>query len=49
MESTGGWNKQKILAKPKEYHAVAAIDKCVSVTLNIKDHMLENIYKMVFE
>jgi hypothetical protein len=46
LESTGGWNKQKILAKTKGHQAPVAIDKCISVTTNIKVQILENIHDM---
>jgi hypothetical protein len=49
LESTGNWNKQKMLAKAKVYQVLIAIDKFISVTPNIKVHMPENIYAMVCE
>ena len=49
LVNTGSWNKQKTLVKIKGYQALKAIHKCISVTPNIKAHMLENIYEMVCE
>jgi hypothetical protein len=43
LDSTGRWNKQKILAKMKGYQAFTAIDKCIAVTPDIKVEMFENI------
>ena len=36
LDKTGSWNKQKNLAKMKGYQALRTIDKCVSVTSNVK-------------
>jgi hypothetical protein len=36
LDSTECWNKQKTLAKAKGYQAVVAVDKCISVTADIK-------------
>ena len=48
LESTGRWNKEKTLAESKGYQALVATDKCVRVTPNINLHILESIYKMVY-
>jgi hypothetical protein len=48
LESMGGLNKQKTLAKMKGYQAVVVTDKCVSINPTIKIQMLENIHQMVF-
>ena len=47
FRSTGGGNKQKMLVKTTGREAL--IDKCLSVTPNVKVHMLENIHEMVCE
>jgi hypothetical protein len=49
LESTGGWNKEKTLAKTEGYKAVILTDKCISVTPSVKVQMLGNVYEMVCE
>lgn len=49
LESTGGWNKQKTLAKTEVYEAVVPVEKCVPVTRCVKVQMLENVYEVVYE
>jgi hypothetical protein len=49
LYSTGSWNKKETLVKMKGDQALRAIDKCISVTPNIKVQMLENVYEMVCE
>jgi hypothetical protein len=39
----------KVLAEVKVYQALVAIDKCLSVTANIKVRMVEDIYDRVCE
>jgi hypothetical protein len=40
LENTGGWSKQKPLAKAKGYKVLVVTDKCVSVTATVKLHSL---------
>jgi hypothetical protein len=49
LESTGGWNKEKTLAKTEGYRAVIPTDKCISVHPSVKVQMLGNVYEMVCE
>jgi hypothetical protein len=49
MESARRWNKLKTWNKTKQYQALTALDKCISVTPSIKVQMLENMYEMVGE
>jgi hypothetical protein len=43
LDNIGSWNKQKTLAKMKEYQALRVIDKCILITSNIKVQVLENV------
>lgn len=42
LESTDSWKKQKTLAKINRYSALAATDKCISVTPN--NHTLQKLW-----
>jgi hypothetical protein len=47
MENIVGWSREKTLAKAKGCQALVAVDKCVSLTPNIKVHRLEISYELV--
>jgi hypothetical protein len=49
LGNTGDWNKQKTLAKSKEYQVLVAVDTSISVTVDVKLQMLEYIQEIVCE
>jgi hypothetical protein len=49
LESTGGCNKEKTLAKTEGYRAVIHTDKWISVNPIVKIQMLGSVYEMVCE
>ena len=49
LGNTGDWNKQKTLAKSKEYQVLVAVDTSISVTVAVKIQMLEYIQEIVCE
>ena len=49
MKNTGGWNKQKMLAKSEVYQVLVAVDTSISVTVDVKLQILEYIHEIVCE
>lgn len=45
LESTGGLNRQETSAKGKEYKALVAEDKWMSMTPTVKVHASERVYE----
>jgi hypothetical protein len=49
LESTEGWNKDKMKQMVKGNQSLVATDKCLSRTLDMRVQLLENVYEMVYE
>jgi len=49
MKNTGGWKKQKMLAKSEVYQVLVAVDTSISVTVDVKLQILEYIHEIVCE
>jgi hypothetical protein len=49
LKNTGGWNKQKTLAKNKGYQVLVAVVTSISVTFDVKLQMLEYIHEIICE
>jgi hypothetical protein len=49
FESSGGWNRQNFKATAKANQTLAAIDKCLARTPDIRVTILEKVYKTLNE